>query len=118
VAVGIDASDGRVAIKGWVEVTDELAVDLAKRLAGAGVACIIYTDISRDGMLSGPNVKATREIAECVDIPVIASGGISSLEDIKAYRGVGGKIEGIIIGKALYSGDVELTEAISAAEGF
>jgi len=115
VAVGIDARDGRVAIKGWVETTDERAVDLARRLAGAGVACIIYTDISRDGMLSGPNVKATKEMAGCVDIPVVASGGISSIDDIRAHRGV--NIEGIIIGKALYSGAFTLAEAIAAARG-
>ncbi|MBI5827899.1 MAG: 1-(5-phosphoribosyl)-5-[(5-phosphoribosylamino)methylideneamino]imidazole-4-carboxamide isomerase [Deltaproteobacteria bacterium] len=113
VAVGIDAKDGMAAIKGWVEVTGEKAVDLAQRLEGRGVACIIYTDISRDGMLKGPNVEATREIAESVIIPVVASGGISSLKDIESYRGV--KLEGIIIGKALYSGDIDLKEAIKAA---
>lgn len=115
VAVGIDARDGNVAIKGWVEVTGEKAVDLAKRLEGAGVACIIYTDISRDGMLSGPNVGATKEMAECVDIPVIASGGISTIDDIKSYGET--NIEGIIIGKALYTGNLELAEAISVAKG-
>ncbi len=113
IAVGIDAKDGHVAIKGWVTVTDESAVDLAKRLEGAGVSSIIYTDISRDGMLKGPNVEATKEIADSVSIPVIASGGISSKKDIGSYKGV--KIEGIIIGKALYSGDLDLKEAIEAA---
>lgn len=113
VAVGIDAKDGMVAIKGWVEVTGEKAVDLARRLEGRGVACIIYTDISRDGMLKGPNVEATREIAESVSIPVVASGGISSIKDIESYRSV--RLEGIIIGKALYSGGVDLKEAIKAA---
>lgn len=113
VAVGIDAKDGRVAIKGWVKVTDERAVDLARRLEGAGVACIIYTDISRDGMLMGPNVEATREIADSVSIPVIASGGVTTIRDIEAYRSV--KLEGIIIGKALYSGSIDLKEALAAA---
>ncbi|MBI4950292.1 MAG: 1-(5-phosphoribosyl)-5-[(5-phosphoribosylamino)methylideneamino]imidazole-4-carboxamide isomerase [Deltaproteobacteria bacterium] len=113
VAVGIDARDGLVAIKGWVTVTDEKAVDLAKKLEGMGVACIIYTDISRDGMLTGPNIEATRDLAESVSIPVVASGGISSIMDIEAYRGV--NIEGIIIGKALYAGKVTLKEAIGAA---
>ncbi|MBI5903027.1 MAG: 1-(5-phosphoribosyl)-5-[(5-phosphoribosylamino)methylideneamino]imidazole-4-carboxamide isomerase [Deltaproteobacteria bacterium] len=113
VAVGIDAKDGMVAIKGWVEVTEKKAVDLARRLEGRGVACIIYTDISRDGMLKGPNVEATREIAESVSIPVVASGGISSVKDIESYRGV--RLEGIIIGKALYSGGVDLKDAIKAA---
>lgn len=114
VAVGIDAKDGKVAIKGWVEVTGEKAVDLAKRLEGIGVACIIYTDISRDGMLSGPNVEATREMAGSVDIPVVASGGISSRKDIESYNGV--PLEGIIVGKALYSGNLGLKEAIEAAK--
>lgn len=113
VAVGLDAKDGRVAIKGWVTVTDEKAVDLARKLEGAGVACIVYTDISRDGMLTGPNVEATRDMALSVDIPVVASGGMSSLEDIESYKGV--PIEGIIIGKALYSGNIDLKEAIAAA---
>jgi len=112
IAVGIDAKDGYVAIKGWVEVTDERATELAKKLEGAGVASIIYTDISRDGMLTGPNVEATAEMAESVSIPVIASGGISSIADIEAYRGV--PLEGIIVGKALYSGAFTLEEAIAA----
>ncbi len=114
VAVGIDAKDGFVAIKGWVTVTAQKATDLAKKLEGAGVACIIYTDISRDGMLTGPNVAATREMAESVNIPVVASGGISSLKDIESYRGV--PLEGIIVGKALYSGNLGLAEAIRAAK--
>ncbi|MBI5644046.1 MAG: 1-(5-phosphoribosyl)-5-((5-phosphoribosylamino)methylideneamino)imidazole-4-carboxamide isomerase, partial [Deltaproteobacteria bacterium] len=113
IAVGIDAKDGYVAIKGWVTVTQERAVDLARKLEGLGVSCIIYTDISRDGMLTGPNVEATRELSESVSIPVIASGGISSKKDIESYRGVA--LEGIIIGKALYSGNVDLKEAIEAA---
>lgn len=113
IAVGIDAKDGRVAIKGWVTVTDERAVTLARRLEGIGVASIIYTDISRDGMLCGPNVEATREMAEAVEIPVIASGGISSIKDIESYRGV--QLEGIIIGKALYTGSIDLRDAVAAA---
>lgn len=115
VAVGIDAKDGRVAIKGWVEVTDESATELARKLEDSGAACVIYTDISRDGTLTGPNVEATAELARSINIPVVASGGISSAADIEAYRGV--PIEGIIIGKALYSGSVTLEEAIEAAGG-
>lgn len=115
IAVGIDALGGKVAINGWVRVTDEPAVSLAKRLEGHGVASIIYTDISRDGTLTGPNVAATKELSDAVSIPVIASGGISSIKDIEAYRGV--RIEGIIIGKALYSGSVGLKDAIAAALG-
>lgn len=115
VAVGIDAKDGRVAIKGWVTVTGKKAVDLAKDLEGEGVACIIYTDISRDGMLMGPNVEATREMAESISIPVVASGGMSSIKDVTAYRDV--PLEGIIIGKALYAGRIDLKDAIAAAAG-
>ncbi|MBI5562882.1 MAG: 1-(5-phosphoribosyl)-5-[(5-phosphoribosylamino)methylideneamino]imidazole-4-carboxamide isomerase [Deltaproteobacteria bacterium] len=114
VAVGIDAKDGRVAIKGWVEVTDERASSLARRLEGRGAACIIYTDISRDGMLSGPNVGATAELARSVNIPVVASGGISSVKDIESYAGV--PLEGIIVGKALYAEKVDLKEAIAATK--
>lgn len=113
VAVGIDAKDGFVAIKGWVTVTGRKASELAKNLEGQGVACIIYTDISRDGMLMGPNIAATKELAESIDIPVIASGGITTLKDIEAYRAV--PLEGIIIGKALYAGRFELADAIKAA---
>jgi len=115
VAVGIDAKDGFVAIKGWVTVTDKRASALAGELEGQGVACIIYTDISRDGMLMGPNVAATRELAESIDIPVVASGGITTIKDIEAYRAV--PLEGIIIGKALYAGRFTLPDAIRAARG-
>lgn len=116
IAVGIDAKDGFVAINGWITVTDEKAVDLAVSLEDAGVAAIIYTDISRDGMLKGPNVAATSEMAEAVSIPVIASGGISSAKDVESYRDV--KLEGIIIGKALYTGGVDLKGVVELAEGF
>jgi len=116
IAVGIDAKDGFVAINGWVTVTDKKAVDLARGLEDAGVAAIIYTDISRDGMLRGPNVAATSEMAGAVSIPVIASGGISSAKDVESYRGV--KIEGIIIGKALYTGGVDLKGVVELAESF
>lgn len=113
IAVGIDAKDGRVAIKGWVTVTDESAVGLAKKLEDQGVACIIYTDISRDGMMSGPNIDATREMAESVRIPVIASGGVTSIKDVEAYKGFA--LEGVIIGKALYAGTIDLKRAIETA---
>ena len=111
IAVGIDAKDGLVAIKGWVDVTKQSAMEMARRLEGGGVSCIIYTDISRDGMLTGPNVEATSAIAAAVTIPVIASGGISAIKDIESYRDTA--LEGIIIGKALYSGDIDLKDAIS-----
>lgn len=114
IAVGIDAKDGMAAVKGWLEVTGQRAVVLAKRLEDTGVSAIIYTDISRDGMLTGPNIAATREMASSVSIPVIASGGVSSVKDITALRGA--SVEGVIIGKALYSGDLSLKDALDAAE--
>ncbi len=114
IVAGIDAKDGFAAIKGWETVTRLRAVELAQRLEGEGVACVIFTDISRDGTLSGPNVQATREIAAAVKTPVIASGGISSMRDIESYKGTG--IRGIIIGKALYASKVDLKEAISLGE--
>jgi phosphoribosylformimino-5-aminoimidazole carboxamide ribotide isomerase len=115
VAVGIDARGGKVAIKGWLAVTDRDAVTLAREFEGLGIACIIYTDISRDGMLAGPNLDAMKEMTEAVDIPVVASGGISSLEDIELLKGL--DLEGAIIGKALYSGAIELKQAIAKARG-
>ena len=115
IAIGIDAKDGFVAIKGWVEVTKIVAIDLAVKLAGMGVAAIIYTDISRDGMLNGPNVEATKKLVDTIKIPVIASGGVSGINDIRALKEI--KAAGVIVGKALYSGAVDLKEAIKAARG-
>jgi phosphoribosylformimino-5-aminoimidazole carboxamide ribotide isomerase len=113
IAVGIDAKEGKVAIKGWGTVTDQDAIDLARSFEGLGVSCIIYTDISRDGMLEGPNLTAMELMVEAVDIPVVASGGVSSLDDIESLIAVGPKgLEGVIIGKALYSGKIDLSEAI------
>lgn len=110
VAVGIDAKDELVAIKGWVEVTDMNATDLATKLQGMGVAAIIYTDISRDGMLTGPNIEAYRKLTAAIDIPVIASGGVAKASDITDLKPTG--VEGVIIGKALYSESLTLEEAI------
>ena len=110
VAVGIDAKDGKVAIRGWVDVTDTEAFELAQKLEGTGAACIIYTDISRDGMLAGPNIEATKKLADSISIPVVASGGVSKIEDITALTRTG--VQAAIVGKALYSGAVELEEAI------
>ena len=108
-----------VATEGWVNVTNTSAIDLAKGFEDAGVCAIIYTDISRDGMLSGPNIEQTMEMAAAVSIPVIASGGISSLNDIDAYGDAETEknvdIEGIIIGKALYSGNIDLKHAVVRA---
>jgi len=110
IAIGIDARDGMVAIKGWVEVTGQRAIDLAKSLEDLGVSCLIYTDIARDGMLTGPNIPEIEAMVAAVNMPVIASGGISTPEDVASIKATG--VQGAIIGKALYTGDVELSEAI------
>jgi phosphoribosylformimino-5-aminoimidazole carboxamide ribotide isomerase len=113
IAVGIDAKDGRVAVQGWAEVSDMMALDLAKRFEGAGVAAIIYTDIARDGLLKGVNVEATRALAEAVRIPVIASGGLAGLDDVRALlRPENASIEGVITGRALYDGRLDAKEAL------
>ena len=113
VAVGIDARDGRVATKGWAEETDVKVTDLARRFEDAGVAAIIYTDILRDGAMKGPNIEATGALARAVTIPVIASGGVSSLADLLALRDTG-VISGAISGRALYDGAIDLAEALKA----
>jgi len=116
IAVGIDASGGKVAVKGWRDVTDIDAVEFGKRVSGEGAGLIIYTDISRDGMLSGPNKEATKRMADSVPIPIIASGGISSLSDVtEIARLAPGRIIGMIIGKALYEGSFSLRHAIDCA---
>ena len=116
VLIGIDAKDGMVAIRGWEEVTSINARELAKRLELVGIAGIIYTDISRDGMLSGPNLGAVREMVESVKIPVIASGGVSGIEDIKNLMKIK-NLWGVITGKAIYAGTLNLKEAIGIAGG-
>lgn len=117
VAVGIDAKDGRVATKGWAEVTQVDAVDLARSYEDAGVAAIIYTDINRDGAMQGPNVEATAALANAVTIPVIASGGVSSIKDLKALRDCGAPLNGAISGRALYDGAIDLKAALEALKG-
>ena len=116
VLIGIDAKDGKVAVKGWVEVTELEAVAFAKQMEGAGAAGIIYTDISRDGMLTGPNVEAMAKMVESVGIPVIASGGVSQLDDIKSLMKIN-NLWGVITGKALYTGSMKLDEAIALTKG-
>ena len=116
IVVGIDARDGYVAIEGWTETTGTSAVDLARRFEDIGIAAINFTDIYRDGMQTGPNLEATRQLAEAVSIPVVASGGVSTLDDIKnllPLASVG--VQGVITGKALYSGSLDLKEAIELA---
>ena len=118
VVVGIDAKDGIVAVDGWGVSGDMRAEELAKRMAEVGVATIIYTDISRDGTLSGVNVEATAELARGSGVKVIASGGVKSLEDIrrlKPYEKDG--IEGVIVGKSIYTGSLDLEKAIEIAKG-
>jgi phosphoribosylformimino-5-aminoimidazole carboxamide ribotide isomerase len=113
IAVGIDAKAGRVAIQGWAEDTDLLAVDLAKQFEDAGVACIIYTDIARDGTGTGVNVEETAGIASAVRVPVVASGGIGSLDDLRALKTRGHpNINGVICGRALYDGRVDAAQAL------
>jgi phosphoribosylformimino-5-aminoimidazole carboxamide ribotide isomerase len=114
IVVGIDAKNGMVAVQGWAEVTDITAVELARKFEDCGVSAIIYTDISRDGMMQGPNLEATRILAESVAIPVIASGGVSSLKDIENLVAIEQSgVTGVITGKAVYTGALSLSEAIS-----
>jgi phosphoribosylformimino-5-aminoimidazole carboxamide ribotide isomerase len=114
VVVGIDARDGRVAVEGWAETSEIEATELAKDFEDAGVAAIVYTDIERDGALQGPNVKATARLARSIEIPVIASGGVGSLEDLAALLEVADAgIEGVICGRALYDGRVDPERALA-----
>lgn len=113
-AVAIDARDGLVAIEGWAKTSEFTAIGFAKKMEEIGASTIIYTDISRDGMLNGPNLKAMEEMVKAVDIDVIASGGVTNLQDIKDLKNIG--ISGVIVGKALYTGDIDLREAIAAAK--
>jgi phosphoribosylformimino-5-aminoimidazole carboxamide ribotide isomerase len=109
VVLGIDARDGRVATAGWLEVSECTALDLARRCAAWPLAAIVYTDISRDGMLAGPNVQALADMAAAVPLPVIASGGVTTLDDIRRLAGLG--LAGCIVGRALYEGRLDLKEA-------
>ncbi|MDA5093826.1 1-(5-phosphoribosyl)-5-[(5-phosphoribosylamino)methylideneamino]imidazole-4-carboxamide isomerase [Aliiroseovarius sp. KMU-50] len=113
VAVGIDARNGRVATKGWAKETDVMVTDLAKSFEDAGVSAIIYTDINRDGAMQGPNIEATADLARAVSIPVIASGGVSSMDDLIALRDCGVALNGAISGRALYDGAIDLKEALA-----
>ncbi len=112
VAVGLDARNGRVATRGWAEETDVMVTDLAKSFEDAGIAAIIYTDILRDGAMKGPNIDATAALARAVNIPVIASGGVSSLKDLQALKDQQ-VISGAISGRALYDGAIDLQAAMT-----
>ena len=117
IAVGIDAKNGEVAIEGWGKGSGVAATELAKQMAAYGVETIIYTDISRDGMLSGVNVEATAALARACGVPVIASGGVASIEDIRRVKAVEADgVQGCIIGKAIYTGAVDLKEALALAK--
>jgi phosphoribosylformimino-5-aminoimidazole carboxamide ribotide isomerase len=113
IVVGIDAKDGRVAVEGWLETSETRVVELAPRFEQAGVVAIVYTDIGRDGMLTGPNIEATTELADTVSIPVIVSGGIASEDDlVRCAMHAGRGIAGAIVGRALYTGAVDLARAL------
>ena len=117
IAVGIDAKNGYVAIEGWGKGSGVAATELAKKMAAYGVETIIYTDISRDGMLSGVNVEATAALARACGVPIIASGGVASLEDIRRVKAVESDgVQGCIIGKAIYTGAVDLKAALALAK--
>lgn len=111
--LGIDARDGRVATDGWLETSDTPAVELAQRFNDEPVAAIVYTDIATDGMMSGPNITAMAEMQNAVKLPVVASGGVTSINDVRALHQAG--LAGCIIGRALYEGAIDLSEAVQVA---
>jgi len=117
IVVGIDAKNGMAAVQGWAEVTNITAIELARKFEDCEVTAIIYTDISRDGMLIGPNLEATRLLAESISIPVIASGGVSNLKDIEQLMTIEQSgVTGVITGRAIYTGAFKLSEAIALTE--
>lgn len=113
IAVGIDARGGRVAVQGWAEATEVAVLDLAKRFEDSGVACIVYTDIDRDGVLEGVNVDSAAALANAVRIPVIASGGVAGIEDLRRLKQANANIAGVIAGRALYDGRLDPKEALA-----
>lgn len=117
IVIGVDAKDGRVKTDGWDGDTGHTPVEIVKRYEDLGVAAVIYTDISRDGALTGVNVETTAELAEASAIPVVASGGVASADDIAALKAAHANIEGVIIGRALYDGSVDAGSALAAAKG-
>lgn len=117
IVLGLDARDGKVAVKGWTAVSETRAMDLLEALSSVALGAVIYTDIARDGMLSGPNLSALREVVECSPFPVIASGGITRVQDLVAVQALGSRIEGAIVGKALYDGKLDYRAALAAVAG-
>ncbi|MBM3115909.1 1-(5-phosphoribosyl)-5-[(5-phosphoribosylamino)methylideneamino]imidazole-4-carboxamide isomerase [Jeongeupia naejangsanensis] len=118
IIVGLDAKDGKVATDGWAKVTDHDVIDLAQRFEGYGVESVIYTDIGRDGMLSGVNIEATVKLAQALRIPVIASGGLTNLDDVRKLVDVESEgIEGVITGRAIYEGTIDFKAAQELADG-
>jgi len=118
ILLGLDARDGKAAVKGWTAVTETKATDLLKELEGQALGAVIYTDIARDGMLGGPNLAALREVVELSSFPVLASGGISRIEDLRAVQSLGPRVEGAIVGKALYDGKLDYRNAVEALRGW
>lgn len=110
IVVGVDAKGGMVAVEGWLEVTDTTALSFCKELEKLGVQTVIYTDIAKDGMMQGPNIEETKKLVDETNLQIVASGGVSSLEDLKALESIG--VYGAIIGKAIYTGAIQLEEAV------
>lgn len=115
IVLGLDAKGGQVAVRGWTSLSETTAKDLLANLAGYAFAAVVYTDIGRDGMLEGPNLGSLQEILKSSPFPVIASGGITKVEDIQAIKALGPGIAGAIVGKALYDGKLDFTAALAAA---
>lgn len=114
IAIGLDAKNGHVAISGWIEETQFTAIDIAKRYEDLGISALIYTDIHRDGLLSGPNLEATTQLSQSVDIPVIVSGGMSSIDDVRAVKELTDRgICGAILGRSLYEGNIDPIQALN-----
>lgn len=116
IVVGVDGKDEKVAVEGWAETSEVSIIELAKKFEDSGVAAILYTDIGRDGMMQGLNISATKKLAESINIPVIASGGVANIEDIKAVKSIESSgICGVVVGRALYNGTIDVEEALRVA---
>ncbi|MFW6132356.1 MAG: 1-(5-phosphoribosyl)-5-[(5-phosphoribosylamino)methylideneamino]imidazole-4-carboxamide isomerase [Planctomycetota bacterium] len=114
-ALGLDARGGQLRAEGWTEAVDQSPIDLARRIAGTGLGAIVYTDIARDGMLGGVNLDATAAVVDATDVPVVASGGVADLDDVRRCRDIG--CAGVIVGRAYYEGLIDLSRALAVAEG-